>query len=48
MTTSVTEGNDTHLPGPSLDVNFVRITLWLLGTRRSLLPHSGDQEADDD
>jgi hypothetical protein len=48
MTTSFTKGDDTHLPGPSLDVNFVRINLWLLGTRRSRLPHPCDQEADDD
>ena len=48
MTTSVTEGDDTHLPDPSIEVNISHITLWSLGTRRSHLPHSCDQEAYDD
>ena len=28
MTTSVTEGDETHLPDPSIEVNISHITLW--------------------
>jgi hypothetical protein len=48
MAASVTEGDETHLPDPSIEENISRITLWSLGTRRSHLPHPCDQEACDD
>ena len=48
MTTPVTEGDETHLPDPSVEENLSCITLWLLGTSQSPLPNSCVQEACDD
>ena len=48
MTTYVTEGDGSHLPNSSIEGKISRINLWLLGARRSLLPHPCDQEAEDD